>query len=119
MELKKSNRAARDPWYEHVSPVAPLAEIGTDQINTSTPDVDLDDAWELKSKFQCARDECGPLNSLRWLLWDRCRIGNPPSRFETRPNSDDFKVLNIAATQSVPHLLKVSTGRHHGIRSVS
>jgi len=118
MELKNSNQAAGDLWYDDVARVAPLVEVGTDQINTSTPDVDLDDAWELKSKLRWVRDERGPLKSLRWLLWERYRIGNPPSRFEKRPNSDDFTVMNIAPTRSVPHLVKVSSGKHHGIRSV-
>ena len=104
MELKKSNQAAGDLWYEDVAPVAPLAEI-TNQINTSTLDVDLDDTWELKSKLRCVRDERGPLNALRWLLWERYGSATRPRGSKHGRIVADFPVMNIAPTRQRPPTL--------------
>jgi hypothetical protein len=42
----------------------------------------VEHAWSAKTLIRWTRDDRGPLNALRWRIWDHFNTGHPPSRPE-------------------------------------
>jgi hypothetical protein len=90
MELVKSKERSEHP----LSDVSPLSSrwggASSNRIEDSTVEVHdaiVEHAWLLKSQMRWVRDDRNPLNSVRWLVWDRWGTGNPPSRVEKKSHS--------------------------------
>jgi hypothetical protein len=89
MGLKNSNEASFEhPHGDEISTTARWDVPSAARVATSGLDTDVERAWELRARSRWVRDDSGPLNGFRWLLWDRLQIGRPPSRVEERPRAD-------------------------------
>jgi hypothetical protein len=60
----------------------------------------IEHAWLSKSAMRWVRNDRNPLNALRWFVWDRLGIGDPPSRVE-RATADD---VTTVTADPVPNL---------------
>lgn len=116
MELAKTTEAVEQPWNDGVSPVARWGQTIGD---SSTVDQDIERAWELKAELRWVRNDHGPLNGFRWLLWDWYGLGHPPSGVEKRPTSEQPTAMTGDAAPSAPDLRLVTFegGSSHEIGS--
>jgi hypothetical protein len=80
MELAKRTESVEEPLHFRTSPVAPAENIGDSVLD----DHDVVLAWQLKAQLCWVRNDQGPVNGFRWILWDRFGLGNPPSRVDQR-----------------------------------
>jgi hypothetical protein len=85
MEPMKSTEAVEGPRNDAISPSASRRHV---TVGSRIIDQDIARAWRLKAGLQWVRNDLGPLNRLRWHIWDRYGKGRPPSRVEKRLESD-------------------------------
>lgn len=85
MELAKSTETPEQPPHGGISSVAAREHPRAEGSNV---DEDLARAWEVKSRLQWVRKDHGPVNRFRWLLWEKHRLGRPPSGVEYKPVVD-------------------------------
>ena len=81
MELAKSTEAF-DSWWD--SEVSPVDRWDRAAFGSRAVDEDLIRAWDVKAGLHWVRNDDGPLNRLRWSVWDRFGVGRPPSRVEEK-----------------------------------
>jgi hypothetical protein len=114
MELAKSTDTAEQPWQDGLARSADCADA------VSTVDRDLARAWEITAALRWVRNDHGPVNELRWLLWDKYGLGRPPSIVDQRPTADDATVVmhDIASTAPVLRLVTFEGGNSRQIESV-
>lgn len=104
MELAKSTNTVEEPWNENV---ASVARAGDALDASSAVDQDVARAWDVKASLRWVRNDHGPVNGFRWLLWDRYGLGRPPSAVEHRPIDDPAAVIHDPASP-VPTLRLVA-----------
>ena len=75
MELAKSTEAF-DSWWD--SEVAPVDRWDRAAFGSRAVDEDLVRAWDVKAGLQWVRNDDGPLDRIRWSVWDRYGVGRPP-----------------------------------------
>ncbi len=105
MELAKSTDTVEQPWHDGFAPVA-RSDHAIDA--SSTVDRDLARAWEVKAALRWVKNDRGPVNGLRWLLWDKHGLGRPPSAVEPRPTADDPTVVMHDSASPAPVLRLVT-----------
>jgi hypothetical protein len=113
MELTKSNETGfEDPLGDEISTTAWDVSSAA-RVATSGRDTDVERAWELRAKSRWVRNDSGPVNGFRWLLWDRLQIGRPPSRVEERPRADLGSAETVQPELSVRplRLVDIESGR--------
>jgi hypothetical protein len=115
MELAKPTESLDRTWNLEISPVDRRDDS---TVDSSTINDDVARAWELKAGLQWARNDRGPVNGFRWLLWDRFGMGRPPSGVEQRPTPRQPESLSPGTAAGTPtlHLVTSENGPTSGIR---
>ena len=116
MELAKSTDTVEQPWQDGLATVA-----RADNPADASPKVDQDlpRAWEIKAALRWVRNDHGPVNRLRWLLWDKYGLGSPPSAVEQRPTTDPTVVTHdVASPPPALRLVSFEGGRPPEIGSL-
>jgi hypothetical protein len=106
MELAKSRETVEQPWHDGVVRV----DRSDEAIDASSKfDQDLVRAWEIKAAMHWVRNDHGPVDGLRWRLWDKYGLGRPPSVVKHRPAADNPTVAMHGAASSPSHVLRLVT----------
>jgi hypothetical protein len=112
MELAKRTEPVDPPQPLGASPAAGW-ETADDSL---LGDQDVARTWELKAKLCWSRNDDGPLNKFRWLIWDRYGVGRPPSRVEQR--SMPRGQTDTSPIAPTLHLVTSEGGAAGGIQSL-